>query len=131
MFFRRGVGRRNFKRNRAEAILVVEVHRSHLFLWKHGEEKLKEFIEHLNEKHATIKILGRMVSNMDVTVLLIGGKGTADLYVKPITINISTLLHATHVTVKREFHTAMLFVLIESVEILILLIEDAMILKSS
>ena len=24
------------------------------FLWEHGEEKLKEFIEHLNEKHPTI-----------------------------------------------------------------------------
>ena len=23
------------------------------FLWKHGEEKLKEFMEHLNEKHPT------------------------------------------------------------------------------
>ena len=25
------------------------------FLWEHGEEKLKGFIEHLNEKHPTIK----------------------------------------------------------------------------
>ena len=25
------------------------------FLWEHGEEKLKRFIEHLNEKHSTIK----------------------------------------------------------------------------
>ena len=27
------------------------------FLWKNGEEKLKEFIEHLNEKHLTINFL--------------------------------------------------------------------------
>ena len=25
------------------------------FLWEHGEEKLKKFIEYLNEKHPTIK----------------------------------------------------------------------------
>ena len=25
------------------------------FLWEHGEEKLKAFIEHLNEKHQTLK----------------------------------------------------------------------------
>ena len=47
-----------------------------------------------------------------------------------ITINISTLFHLTHITTKREFHTAKIFVLTESVQILILLIEDVMILKS-
>ena len=26
-----------------------------VFLWEHGEEKLKTFIEHLNEKHPIIK----------------------------------------------------------------------------
>ena len=40
-----------------------------------------------------------------------------------------TLLHVTHITAKSEFHTAKLFILIESVQILILLIEDVMILK--
>ena len=25
------------------------------FLWEHGEEKLKKFIEHLNEKHPTVR----------------------------------------------------------------------------
>ena len=35
-----------------------------IFLWGHGEEKLKEFIEHLNEKHLN-KIHGRMVSDID------------------------------------------------------------------
>ena len=27
------------------------------FLWEHGEETLKKFIEHLNEKHSTIKFM--------------------------------------------------------------------------
>ena len=41
-----------------------------------------------------------------------------------IAINISNVLCVTHITAKREFHTGKLFVLIESVQILILLIED-------
>ena len=57
------------------------------FLWEHGEEKLKEFIEHLNEKHPTIKFAAEWsqtsVNFLDVTVSLIGGKINTDLYVKP------------------------------------------------
>ena len=61
---------------------------------------------------------------------VIDGKVTTDLYVKPTHINIFTLLHVAHIKAKREFHTAKLFVLIESLQTLILLIEDVMILKS-
>ena len=57
------------------------------FLWEHGEEKLKEFIEHLNEKHPTIKFTAEWSQTsfnfLDVTVSLIGGKINTDLYVKP------------------------------------------------
>ena len=57
------------------------------FLWEHGEEKLKEFIEHLNEKHPTIKFTAEWsqtsINFLDVTVSLKGGKVAADLYVKP------------------------------------------------
>ena len=57
------------------------------FLWKHGEEKLKGFIEHLNEKHATIKFTAEWsktsINFLDVTVSLVGGNITTDLYVKP------------------------------------------------
>ena len=57
------------------------------FLWEHGEEKLKEFIEHLNEKHPTIKFTAEWsqtsINFLDVTVSVIGGKITTDLYVKP------------------------------------------------
>ena len=41
-----------------------------------------------------------------------------------IVINISTSLHVIYITAKMEFDTAKLFALIESVQILILLIED-------
>ena len=71
------------------------------------------------------------INFLDVTVSLIGGKVTTDLHMNlQININISTLLHVAHITVKREFHTVKLFVLIESVQILVFLIEDAMLLKS-
>ena len=59
---------------------------SSFFFWEHGEEELKEFIEHFNEKHPTIKFTVEwsqtLVNFLDVTVSLIGGKVTRDLYVK-------------------------------------------------
>ena len=95
---------------------------------------MEKFMEHLNEKHPTIKFTAELsqtwINSLDVTVSLIDGEVTTDLYVKPTDINISTLLHVTHITAKREFHTAKLYVLTESVQTLILLIEDVMILKS-
>ena len=55
-------------------------------LWKHGEEKLKKFIENLNEKHQTIIFTAEWsqasINFLDVTVSLIRGKITTDLYVK-------------------------------------------------
>ena len=60
-------------------------------LWEHGEEKLKEFIEHLNEKHPTIKFTAEWsqasINFLDVTVSLIGGKVNTDLSVKPTYIH--------------------------------------------
>ena len=56
------------------------------FLWKHEEEKLKKFIKYLNEKYPTIKCTAEWsqtsINFLDVTVSLIGGKITTDLYVK-------------------------------------------------
>ena len=53
---------------------------------EHGAEKLKELIEHLNEKHPTIKLTAEwsqtLINFLDVTVPLIGGKVPTDLYVK-------------------------------------------------
>ena len=66
---------------------------------------------------------------LDITVSLTGGKVTTNLYVKhtDIAINISNLLHVTHITTRNKFHRARLFVLTESVQIVIHLTEDAMI----
>ena len=105
--------------------LIESVHM--FFLWEHGEEKLKGFIEHLNEKHPTIKFTAEWsktsINFLDVTVSLVGGNNTTDLYVKPTNSHQylhSSSCHPYHCIVKREFHTAKLFVLIESVQILIL-----------
>ena len=57
------------------------------FHWEHGEEKLREFIEYLNEKHPTIKFTTEWsqtsINFLDVWVSLIHGKVTSDLCVKP------------------------------------------------
>ena len=57
------------------------------FIWEHGEEKLKEFIEYLHEKHPTLKFTSEWSQTstnfLDVTVSLTNGKTTTDLYVKP------------------------------------------------
>ena len=87
-------------------------------LWEHREEKRKEFIEHLNEKHPTKKFTAEwsqpLIKFPDVTVSLIGGKVTADSHQYLFSS------YVTHITAKRESHTVKLFVLIESVQILIL-----------
>ena len=57
------------------------------FNWedKHGEEELKRFIEHSNEKHLIIKFRAEWsqtsINLLDVTFLLIEGKVTIDLFV--------------------------------------------------
>ena len=56
------------------------------FLWEHGEETLKKFIEYLNEKHPTIRFTAEWPQTsfnfLDVSVSFIGGKITTDGYVK-------------------------------------------------
>ena len=55
-------------------------------LWKHGEEKLKKFIECLNEEYPTIKTTAEWsqtsINFLDVSVSFTDGKITTDLYVK-------------------------------------------------
>ena len=57
------------------------------FIWEHGEEKLKEFIDVLNKKHPTIKVTAEwsktQINFLDVTVSLENGKIKTDLYGKP------------------------------------------------
>ena len=57
------------------------------FIWEHSEEKLRNFIETLNEIHPTIKFTAewsqKSINFLDVTVSLIDGQIETDLYVKP------------------------------------------------
>ena len=55
------------------------------FIWEHGEEKLKEFIDVLNKKHSTVQFTAEWsktkINFLDVTVYLENGKIQTDLYV--------------------------------------------------
>ena len=57
------------------------------FIWKHGKEKLREFIDVIIKKHPTIKFTTEwsktQIHFLDVTVFLENGKIKTDLYVKP------------------------------------------------
>ena len=58
------------------------------FLWEHGENKLKSFIDKINKVHPTIKFTAEWsktsINFLDVTVSLVEGVIVIDLYVKPI-----------------------------------------------
>ena len=57
------------------------------FLWKHGEEKLMEFIKELNAKYPTIKFTAewssKSINFLDVNFLIKDGKIETDLHIKP------------------------------------------------
>ena len=57
------------------------------FIWEHGEENLRSFVETLNEIQPTIiftaEQLQKSISFLDVTVSLTDGKIETDLHVKP------------------------------------------------
>ena len=57
------------------------------FLWDHGEESLKDFIQHLNSVHPTIKFTAEYskdtINFLDVKVSKQGTRLVSDLYVKP------------------------------------------------
>ena len=67
------------------------------FVWEHGEERLKEFIDVLNKNYATIKFTAEwsktQIIFLDVTVYLENGKIKTDLYVKPT--NTHQYLHSS------------------------------------
>ena len=58
-----------------------------LFLWEHGENKLKSFIDKINKAHPTIKFTAEWsktsINFLDVIVSLIEGVIETDLFVKP------------------------------------------------
>ena len=101
------------------------------FIWEHGEEKLKEFIDVLNKKHHTIKFTTEwsktQINFLDVIVCLENGKIKTDLMLSlQILINIFILLHVTPIIVKREFLIVKRSALIGFAQILDLLIGDVM-----
>ena len=56
------------------------------FLWEHGENKLKSFIDKINKVHPTIKFTAewsKTINFLDVTVSLIERVTKTDLFVKP------------------------------------------------
>ena len=57
------------------------------FLWEHGENKLKSFIEKIKKLHPNIKFTAEwsktFLNYLDVTVFLIKGVTECNLYVKP------------------------------------------------
>ena len=57
------------------------------FIWEHGEELLKEFINEINSFHPTIKFTAdwskEKVNFLDVEVTLNNGVLSTDLFVKP------------------------------------------------
>ena len=57
------------------------------FLWEHGENKLKSFLDKINKVHPTIKFTAEWsktsINFLDVTVSLVEGVIEIDLYVKP------------------------------------------------
>ena len=57
------------------------------FLWEHGENKLKSFIDKINKAYPTIKFTAEWsktsINFSDVTVSLIEGVIETDLFVKP------------------------------------------------
>ena len=57
------------------------------FLWEHGEEKLKSFIDKINKMHPTTKFTAdwskTSIIFLDVTVSITKGIRETDLYVKP------------------------------------------------
>ena len=57
------------------------------FLWQHGEEKLKSFIDSINKMHPTIKFTTdwskASINFLDIIVSIAEGVIEDDLYVKP------------------------------------------------
>ena len=58
-----------------------------LFVWEHGEEPLRDFIDHVNLFHPTIKCTAEYskeeVNFLDLAIKLIDGELKTDLFVKP------------------------------------------------
>ena len=79
------------------------------FLWEHGEEKLKPFLDNINKMHPTINFTAdwskTSINFLDVTVSITKGIIETDLYVKPTDSHQYLLLSSCHLFIaKRVFH---------------------------
>ena len=76
------------------------------FIWEHGEEKLSNFVESLNEIHPTIKFSAewsqKSINFLDVKVSLIDGQIETYLYVKPTDSHQYFILPHVTLTIARK-----------------------------
>ena len=84
------------------------------FLWQHGEESLKLFLDHLNQAHPTIKFTSdysdTSINFLDVKVSRKGDRLATDLYVKPTDIHQyldATSCHPNHCKTSIAFSQAL------------------------
>ena len=81
------------------------------FLWEHGEEKLKTFIDNIDKIHPTIRFTAdwskTSINFLDVTVSIAEGVIETDLYVKPTDSHQYRLLSSCHpFYCKKVYHAA-------------------------
>ena len=85
--FMAGLEKRIFEEFQLEPFLWLRFLDDIFCIWTHGEEKLIEFFNYLNNFHETIKFTMEksttMINFLDVTVTNDNGKLTTDLYTKP------------------------------------------------
>ena len=90
------------------------------FIWEHGEEKLRNFLETLNEFHPTIKFTAewsqKSINFLDVTVSLIFGQIETYLYRSlQIATNTFILPRVTLTIVRKAFRIVKHYALTEFV----------------
>ena len=87
------------------------------FIWEHGEEKLRNFVEILNEIHPTIKFTTewsqKSINFLDVTVSLIDGQIETDLTDSGLQIVTNTfILPCVTLTIVKKRITSLIFIAI-------------------
>ena len=105
------------------------------FIWEHGQESLRVFIDQVNLFHPTIKFTAKYskeeVHFSDLKIKLIDGELKTDLFVKPTdTHQFLIQLLPILVTVKKEYLTVKLQDLIGSAQIMRILINVVTIWKN-
>ena len=80
----------------------------YFFIWEHGEDSLKQFIETLNAYHPTIKFTAEWskeeINFLDVNVRLRNGQLETDLHIKPMTLIRFLTQHLVTLTIVRKVY---------------------------